>query len=68
MTDQSFKVYSKDEFGDIVTDIDKKIESFLIDKLERKYPEYDIVSEEFNPNREMLDYFDELLSESPAQK
>ena len=51
MTDQSFKVYSKDEFGDIVTDIDKKIESFLIDKLERKYPEYDIVSEEFTPNR-----------------
>lgn len=56
ITSQTFKVYSKDEFGDIVTDIDKAIETFLIDKLERKYPEYDIVSEEFNPDRTLTSH------------
>lgn len=57
MTSQtSFKVYSKDEFGDNVTNIDKEIETFLINKLEQKYPEFDIVSEEFNPNRELTSH------------
>ncbi len=51
ITNKSFNVYSKDEFEDIVTDVDKEIESFLIGKLNLKYPEYDIVSEEYNPHR-----------------
>ncbi|MCM1403919.1 MAG: inositol monophosphatase [Prevotella sp.] len=51
ITNKSFNVYAKDNFGDIVTDIDKDVESFLIEKLNHKYPEFDIISEEFNPDR-----------------
>lgn len=56
ITNKSFKVYSKDDFGDIVTDIDKDVENFLIEKLSNKYPEYDIVSEEFNPDHELTSH------------
>ncbi len=53
ITTKSFNVYAKDEFGDIVTDIDKSVESFLIEKLNQKYPEFDIVSEEFNSEHDL---------------
>jgi len=56
ITHKSFNVYSKDDFGDIVTDIDKEVETFLIEKLNHKYPEFDIVSEEFNPNHDMTSH------------
>lgn len=57
ITNKSFNVYAKKESGDIVTDvvtdIDKEVESFLIEKLNHKYPEFDIVSEEFNPDHDL---------------
>lgn len=53
ITNHSFNVYNKDEFGDIVTDIDKEVETFLIKNLTQKYPEFDIVSEEFNPDHDL---------------
>lgn len=57
ITNKSFNIYNKDEFGDIVTDIDKKVETFLIEKLNNKYPDFDIVSEEFNPNNEVTSHY-----------
>ena len=57
LTKKSFNIYSKDDFGDIVTDIDKAVETFLIEKLNQKYPEFDIVSEEFNPNSQATSYY-----------
>lgn len=53
ITNKKFNVYDKDEFGDLVTDIDREVENFLIDKLTNKYPEFDIVSEEFNPEKNL---------------
>lgn len=53
ITNKSFNVYHKDDFGDLVTDIDREVENFLIEKLTDKFPEYDIVSEEFNPDKEL---------------
>ena len=53
ITNKSFHVYNKDDFGDLVTDIDREVENFLIEKLTDKFPEYDIVSEEFNPDKEL---------------
>ncbi len=51
----SFQVYEKDDEGDLVTDIDKKVEKFLVDKLNKKFPSYSIVSEEYNADNNMTD-------------
>ncbi len=46
----------EDKYGaenDLVTNLDTKIESFLISKIKESYPEFDIVSEEFNSKKEI---------------
>lgn len=43
-----FIVNAKDDKGDLVTNFDYEVEKFIIAKLNEKYPNYDIVSEEFN--------------------
>ncbi len=43
-----FVVKAKDENGDLVTTFDYEIEKFLIKNLNKKYPNFDIISEEFN--------------------
>jgi myo-inositol-1(or 4)-monophosphatase len=40
---------------DLVTDADEKIERYLITVLQKKLPDFDVVSEEFNGNRELTD-------------
>ena len=52
MTTKPFNIYDKDDFGDVVTDIDKQVEEFVIDKLNQKYPDFEIVSEEYNPDHQ----------------
>lgn len=49
IAEKSFNLNHKDANGDIITDCDKAVETFLIEKLTRKYPEFDIISEEINP-------------------
>ncbi len=44
----NFSVRAKDDLGDLVTEFDYKIEKFLISKIKKAYPKFDIVSEEFN--------------------
>lgn len=44
----NFVTNAKDEFGDLVTTFDYEIEKFLTNKLKNKFPNFDIVSEEFN--------------------
>lgn len=41
-------IKAKDDFGDLVTNFDTAIEKFIISKINEKYPDFDIVSEEFN--------------------
>lgn len=50
-----FEIKSKNDKGDLVTNFDFEIEEFMIAKLKGKYPEFDIVSEEFNSNNEVTD-------------
>lgn len=45
------KVQDKGEHGDLVTNFDFSVEKFIVDKLKKKYPDFDIVSEEFNSQK-----------------
>lgn len=45
---EDFEVKAKDDKGDLVTNFDFEIEQFIINKIKKEYPEFDIVSEEFN--------------------
>jgi len=45
ISNQQFKIYDKDGEYDLVTNLDLKIEKFLIDKIKKEYPDFDIVSE-----------------------
>lgn len=55
MTTRPFNIYDKDDKGDVVTDIDKQVEEFVVDKLNQKYPDFEIVSEEYNPDKKLTD-------------
>ena len=43
-----FEVFKKGEDGDLVTNLDFMIEKLLTEKIKEKYPDFDIVGEEFN--------------------
>ena len=47
---RDFAVYVKGPEGDLVTDADYLVERFLIEKIQAEYPDFAIISEEFNPN------------------
>lgn len=48
---EEFLVKQKDAENDLVTNLDLKIEKYLIGEINKEYPEFDIVSEEFNNNQ-----------------
>ena len=48
-------VKAKDDKGDLVTNFDYEIEKFIIDNIKKNYPEFSIVSEEFNSENELTD-------------
>ena len=48
ISQKHFQVYQKDNRGDLVTNLDTEIERYLISQINEKYPDYTIVSEEFN--------------------
>ena len=52
---KSFDVHQKDDKGDLVTSLDIEIEKYLIGQIKENYPDFDIVSEEFNSDGEMTD-------------
>lgn len=47
------KITPKDKTGDLVTNFDLTIEKFLIKKFKRTYPDFDIISEEFNGDKKI---------------
>lgn len=47
------KITPKDKTGDLVTNFDTTIEKFLIKKIKRTYPDFEIVSEEFNSRKKL---------------
>lgn len=52
---EKFDAKLKDGVNDIVTNLDVKIENFLIGKIKENYPNFDIVSEEGNSKQELTD-------------
>lgn len=55
MISGDFEINAKDDKGDLVTNFDYEVEKFIIGELKREYPLFDIVSEEFNSNKELTD-------------
>jgi len=45
---EEFEVNAKGNDGDLVTNFDYEIEKFIIDEINKNYPGFDIISEEFN--------------------
>lgn len=54
ITDE-FEVKAKDDKGDLVTNFDYEIEKYMIDKIKSNYPDFSIVSEEYNSNECLTD-------------
>lgn len=55
ITQQDFVVHQKDSKGDLVTNLDLEVEKYLINQIKQNYPNYDIVSEEFNKDGQVTD-------------
>ena len=54
ITDE-FEVKAKDDKGDLVTSFDYEVEKYITEKINKEYPNFDIVSEEFNSKNELTD-------------
>lgn len=50
---KNYEVRQKDNDGDLVTNLDIEIEQYLIKQIKQNYPNFDIVSEEFNSNKKI---------------
>lgn len=50
-----FEVKSKDSNGDLVTNFDYEIEKYIIDRIKEKYPDFAIVSEEYNSGNSLTE-------------
>lgn len=46
-----FEVNRKGDASDLITNLDVEIEEFLISKINARYPDFSIVSEEKNPQQ-----------------
>lgn len=55
LSEKNFDTKIKGGESDIVTSLDLEIERFLISEIKKKYPEFDIVSEEFNTNNKITE-------------
>lgn len=55
ISNESFEINNKGTENDLVTNLDLKIEKFLIDEIKKEYPSFDIVSEEYNTNNQVTD-------------
>ena len=49
------KISAKGEKGDLVTNFDFSIEKFLIEKISKNYPDFDIISEETSSDKKLSD-------------
>ena len=54
ITDE-FEINAKEDDGDLVTNFDFEIENYIIEKIKQNYPDFSIVSEEYNSEKELTD-------------
>lgn len=52
---EEFEVKAKDSNGDLVTNFDYEVEQFIMEAIKKEYPNFTIVSEEFNNNEGITD-------------
>ncbi len=58
IVDEKFMVEAKDDNNDLITDFDLRVEKFIIEEIRKQYPDFEIISEEFNTNtKECENYF-----------
>lgn len=55
LINDEFEVKAKDDNGDLVTNFDYEIEKYIMDKIKENYPEFSIVSEEYNSKEGLTD-------------
>ena len=55
MITDEFEVKAKDNKGDLVTNFDYEIEKYFINEIEKNYPEFSVVSEEYNKDESLTD-------------
>ena len=49
------QISAKDDKGDLVTNFDYEIEKFITDRLKRDFPDFGIVSEEYNSDKKLTE-------------
>ncbi len=54
ITDE-FEINAKGNNGDLVTNFDFEIEKYIIDKIKQNYPDFSVVSEEYNSEKKLTD-------------
>ena len=55
LINNDLKISAKGEKGDLVTNFDFSIEKFLIENISKRYPDFDIISEETSNNKKLSD-------------
>ncbi|MBQ9834161.1 MAG: inositol monophosphatase [Bacilli bacterium] len=55
LINDQFIVKAKDDKGDLVTNFDYEIEKYIIEKIKENYPDFSIVSEEYNSEEGLTD-------------
>ncbi|MDO5556751.1 MAG: inositol monophosphatase [Clostridia bacterium] len=55
LINEDFEVKAKGEDGDLVTNFDFEVEKYIIERIKEKYPDFKIVSEEYNSHNELSD-------------
>lgn len=57
ISNKPFEVNNKGAENDLVTNLDLEIETFLINEIKKEYPNFDIVSEEYNTNNQVTNNY-----------
>ena len=52
---EEFEVKTKDDKGDLVTNLDYEVEQLIMNAIKKEYPDFNIVSEEFNTDEGLTD-------------
>lgn len=55
ISEEHFEVKQKGKGSDLVTNLDFKIEEYLINQIKENYPDFDIISEEYNTDNKVTD-------------
>ena len=55
LINDELKVKAKDDKGDVVTNFDYAIENYIIGRINNEYPEFSIISEEYNNKNELTE-------------